>query len=290
MFRNAHKIKWMISVFAIIQFLLIFLLSLPLIATAEIYQWQDTKGKLHFSDRPKQGAKTLAIKPGYGYYRVKKVLDGDTIKLENGRKVRLLAINAPEVAGRNKLEEQGGEAAKQWLIKKLQGKKVRLEYDQEKKDKYGRTLAHVFTDKDEHINLMLLRLGLAHLNLYPSNTLYLKQLTVAQQQAEQQTKGIWSLDNFQVKPIDQIDKNNYRGWQRLTGQAKKIKQTRKYFYLQFSDKFSARISKANRHLFPAIKSYLKQPLEIRGWVHRNKEHFVMQVRHPSQIKPYVPGH
>ncbi|MGZ4981330.1 MAG: thermonuclease family protein [Methylobacter sp.] len=129
------------------RILLALLLCLPGWVNAEIYQWQDAQGSKHFSDRPVADAKIVDIKPGYGFYTVKTVYDGDTVVLEDGRKIRLLGINTPEVQHRGKLADAGGDEAKQWLTDKLKNTKVRLEAGVEKTDKYGRTLAHLFTEK-----------------------------------------------------------------------------------------------------------------------------------------------
>ena len=101
-------------------------LCLPLWANAAIYQWQDADGSKHFSDKSSPKAERVEIKPGYGFYQVKKIYDGDTVVLQDGRKIRLLGINTPEVQHRDKTADAGGDEAKQWLINKLQNAKVRL--------------------------------------------------------------------------------------------------------------------------------------------------------------------
>ena len=77
------------------------------------------------------------------------VYDGDTIRLRDGRRVRLIGINAPEIqhterSGRIKPGEKFGEEARQYLEKRIAHKKVLLETDQEKQDHYHRILAYVF--------------------------------------------------------------------------------------------------------------------------------------------------
>ena len=103
-------LKYQMSIYTskLVQGLLILLLCLPAWVEAEIYQWQDAKGNEHFSDRFHLDAKTVKIKPGYGFYSVKTVYDGDTVALEDGRKIRLLGINTPEVQHKNKLADAGG--------------------------------------------------------------------------------------------------------------------------------------------------------------------------------------
>ncbi len=268
------KIKW----------LLVLMLSFSGAASTAVFQWQDSQGRKHYSDKARQGAELIRLKPGYSYYAVKKVYDGDTVLLTDGLKVRLLSVNTPEVEGRNKLEEAGGEAAKRWVTEKLTGKKVRLEFDLERKDKYGRTLAYIFTEENEHINLTLVRLGLAAMNIYPPNLRYLDDFILAQQQAEDSRQGLWRLPAYQVKPVALLTQKNYKGWQRLQGRVQSIKKSRKYVYLTFSGSFSVRIAKTQLKFFSDISAYQGKILEVRGWVNKNKDRFSLLLRHPSAIK------
>lgn len=264
---------------------LIFLLfSVSFSVQAEIYQWSDTKGNKHFSDRPYQDAQTLHISPGYTYHYVKKVYDGDTILLANGKKVRLLGINTPEVEGRNKTAQAGGEQAKRWLQKKLQNKKVRLLKDVEKNDKYGRLLAHIFTEDKQHINLELVEKGLASVNIHPPNLKYTDQLLKAELLAEQQRLGIWNYKEYQPKQANQIKQARFQGWQRVVGQIINIRHSRKYSYLNFSDTFGLKIERRSSDLFPELESYVGKKLEARGWINKHKNRYSMFIRHPSQLK------
>lgn len=264
-------------------FLLILLFCLPASADAEIYLWRDNNGNKHFSDRRHTSATKVDIKPGYSFYAVKKIFDGDTLVLNDGRKIRLLGINAPEVRHKNKLAEAGGEEAKHWLTRKLQGAKVRLESDIEKTDKYGRTLAHVFTEKKEHINRQLIEAGLATLSIYPPNLLYTDQLASAEQQAERARLGIWKKPDYAVIPADQLSDSGHPGWTRVEGRVIDIRSSRKFVYLKFSSRFEARIAKQWLILFPDIKSYLGKTIEVRGWLNKYKNGFSMLIRHPSAI-------
>lgn len=201
--------------------LLIVLLILPFSTVAEIFQWLDAEGNSHFSDKPQPGASIFQVDAGYSFYQVKKVYDGDTILLTNGQKIRLLGVNTPEVEGRNKSLQAGGNEAKQWLETKLKNSKVRLEKDVEKKDKYGRTLAHVFTQDKLHINLELVRQGFASVNIYPPNLKYTGALVTAEQQVKYKRLGIWGYQEYKLKPVAAIKDGRFKGWQRITGKIKK---------------------------------------------------------------------
>lgn len=260
------------------------LVSVSITACADVYQWQDAGGSKHYSDRAHENSTKVKVKPGYAFVKVAKVFDGDTVKLEDGRKIRLLGINAPEVRHKGQMTETGGENAKCWLEEKLKNKKVRLVGDVEETDKYKRTLAHLFTEDKDHINLQLVELGLAAVNVHPPNLLYADQLTAAGRLAEQGGKGIWQTGGYPILPVEQLGADGHEGWLRLSGKVSTIRNSRKYVYLVFSDKFEARIEKKWLTLFPDVNSYRGQTLEVRGWLNKNRGGWSMLLRHPSAIK------
>lgn len=256
---------------------------MPGILPAAVYEWVDQNGRSHYSDRSHDNARTLNIDPGVTYCTVEKVFDGDTILLTDGRRIRLLGINTPEVAGRYKTAEAGGEQAKTWLRQRLEGKKVRLEFDVEKQDKYQRTLAYVFADDRNHINLQLVERGLATANIYPPNLRYLDGFLKAQSAAETAKLGLWSEAEYAAMDYQNIDENNYHGWKRVLGRVSGIKQTAKYGYLQYSADFRLQIDNQSLALFPDLQSYVGKRLEARGWINKRKQQFTLRVRHPADI-------
>ncbi len=268
------------------DFFIFLLCILPFSSGADVFYWEDGQGKKHFSDRKykRDNATQLSITPTERYYQVKRIYDGDTLLLDNGTKVRFLGINTPEIAKRDKIAEAGGEEAKQWLIEKLKGSKIKLHYDLERKDKYGRVLAHVFTKNNEHINLQLVANGLATVNIYPPNLKYVDQLITAQQQAESQKLGLWAMSDYAVKDVNDFDPRKHRGWQRIKGTVTRIKPARKYTYLYLSPQFSLKIIKDSGRLFGDLNDYLGKKVEVRGWVRKNKQQYHLLIRHPSAIK------
>jgi endonuclease YncB( thermonuclease family) len=262
---------------------LLWLVSLSACAE-DVYRWQDKDGGLHYGGRAVNNANKLNIRAGYSYFRVTNVYDGDTVKLENGRKIRLLNINTPEVRHRNQVTEAGGEQAKRWLKNKLQGKKVRLVMDAEPVDKYKRTLAHLFTEEKDHINLQLIEQGLASVNIYPPNLKFADELAVAESRAEQAGRGIWSKPEYASIAVDDLDADGHAGWLRLRGKVNVIRSSRKYVYLEFSKMFQARIEKRWLPLFPDTNTYLGKTVEVRGWLNKNRKGWSMLIRHPTAIK------
>ena len=253
---------------------------------ADIFRHEDINGNISFSDKPSEQSTRVATLPKtYRYkHQVKRVYDGDTIILKNGDRVRLLGINTPEIESHYRNGEQGGQTAKQWLKDKLQQGVVYLEYDQQKKDKYDRSLAHLFLENGEHLNKTIVQAGLATLSIIPPNLRYVDELKKAEVLALEQGLGIWQMESYQPVSIENLSaENKNSGWQRFLATATKIRSTRKYIRLRLSDNVDIRIPKDNLEWFPELESYLNRPLEIRGWASRTKDRYSILIRHPSSI-------
>ncbi len=117
--------------------------------------------------------------------RTKQVYDGDTILLEDGRRVRYLGMNAPE------FQEPFYLKAKRLNESLVKNQQVRLEFDQEKMDHYNRLLAYVYVG-DEMVNARLVQEGLAHAFFIGPSRKYNALLLRLQAEAKQRKLGIWS--------------------------------------------------------------------------------------------------
>ncbi len=84
-----------------------------------------------------------------------RIIDGDTLEIKSGEKIRLLGINTPEKG------EKYYEEAKDFLNKSIFNKTIELEFSKDKYDKYKRVLAYVYL-KEENLNLEIVRNGFAN--------------------------------------------------------------------------------------------------------------------------------
>lgn len=266
--------------------ILVFLGIYPCLADT-IYRSIDPHGRTLYSDLPTPTAKPLqlATPPTRSKYRVIKVIDGDTIVLENNKRVRLLGVNTPEIENRSRPAEPGGNEAKKWLQGKLQGCTVYLEYDQQTRDHYKRILAHVYLPDGEHINLSLVRNGLATVTLIPPNLLHADILIKAQQQAEAKKLGIWSMKQYQPRQLAKLTEKPF-GWQRYRVRATALKRNRRFSRLIIGKNMDLSIANHDLALFPSLETYLNKPLEVRGWVSRKKNRFSIRIQHPSALILY----
>lgn len=139
-----------------------------------------------------------------GYYHVARVVDGDTLKLSSGERVRLIGVDTPEVHYSNKLLRDSkrsgadiatirslGEAASKFTKDLCLGKRVRLEYDVERRDRYGRTLAYVYLEDGTFVNAKIIEEGCGQIMTVPPNVKYAGHFRKLEGEAREGKKGLW---------------------------------------------------------------------------------------------------
>ncbi|MBS0265595.1 MAG: thermonuclease family protein [Planctomycetes bacterium] len=123
---------------------------------------------------------------------VTRVIDGDTLLLEDQSRVRLIGANAPEVKHPDAPAQPFADAATQFTRQHVEGVPVRLEFDKERRDKYGRTLAYVYVE-DWLLNEELIRAGFATaMTKYPYSESMKRRFRDAQAIAQRERRGLWS--------------------------------------------------------------------------------------------------
>ncbi len=163
---------------------------------------------LYMGSRSLPHQKPVFEKEG-GFYYVLRVVDGDTIKLSDGRSVRLIGVDTPELHYSNKLVRDAkrsrrdikeiqalGKKAADFTAGLLEGKRVRLEYDVVRKDKYGRTLAYVYKEDGTFVNAKILEEGYGQIMTIPPNVKYAGSFLNLQGKARDGKKGLWRDDQL----------------------------------------------------------------------------------------------
>jgi len=143
---------------------------------------------------------------------VARVIDGDTLDLAGGARVRVLGIDAPEMEKREegKPAEFLAHKSKAVLADLTLNRKVRLEYDQLHYDHYGRLLAYLFLPDQTFVNAELVRQGLARVYFHNPNCRYREELLAAQREALEAKRGIWQKLLKQDEPYYLGNKNSLR--------------------------------------------------------------------------------
>ena len=153
-----------------------------------------------------KGIFTIPFGRNYNYadISVKRVVDGDTLLLDNGERVRLIGIDTPELHESAKLErdaqrskqdareiQEMGKRAYEFTKKLVEGKRVSLEFDVEKQDRYGRLLAYVFLKDGTFVNNEIVKQGYASLMTFPPNVKYADSFRNSLQEARENKRGLW---------------------------------------------------------------------------------------------------
>jgi micrococcal nuclease len=131
-----------------------------------------------------------------GFVTVTKVVDGDTYWIIDSAKkeikIRLIGIDAPE--SRNSFKKHIGHYGKEskiYLKNLILGKKIKLEYDVDKTDQYGRTLAYAYLSDGTFVNTELVKNGYALVMTIPPNVKYAEILLKHQNEARINKRGLW---------------------------------------------------------------------------------------------------
>jgi micrococcal nuclease len=131
-------------------------------------------------------AETAAPPPISAQGTVARVIDGDTIELAGGEKVRLIGIDAPELSP----AEPYGEEAKQHLQQLIGEQPIRLEKDVSERDKYGRLLRYVFVG-EANTSIQMVRDGYARSSTYPPDVKHQELIRSAEREAREAGRGLW---------------------------------------------------------------------------------------------------
>jgi len=127
---------------------------------------------------------------------VERVIDGDTIILENEEKIRLIGIDAPELHKTKGRSSCFGAESKTILTELVEGKTITLMRDKTNRDRYGRLLRYIFledgSDELTLVNEWLVASGAAVASSYPPDTSQDERISIAQTTAQSQNAGLWA--------------------------------------------------------------------------------------------------
>ena len=123
---------------------------------------------------------------------VERVVDGDTIVLAGGERVRYIGVNAPELHHPKKPVERYARETKAFNRQLVEGRRVRLEFDVERRDTYRRTLAYVYLEDGTFVNAELIRQGYAQVMTIPPNVKHQDAFLQLQRQAREAKRGLWA--------------------------------------------------------------------------------------------------
>jgi len=140
--------------------------------------------------------------------RVARVIDGDSLALDTGLRVRLAEVEAPSVGYGGRQDEPGAAAARDVMQRAAVGRAAQLWYGGLTRDRYERAIAHVIA-RDEvggevWLNGLAVRQGAARVRTYPDNAKRARRLLALEQEARDAKRGLWAEDFWRVRAVEDL--------------------------------------------------------------------------------------
>ena len=220
---------------------------------------------------------------------VKRVFDGDTLLLDDGRKVRLIGIDTPELGREQRPAQPYAQQARQaltQLIDDLQGR-VALQHGVERHDRYRRLLAHVFSPAGDNINAELLRRGLAVAYTTPPNDRLSACYHRLDREAAIAGTGLWQHPRYAVVDATAL-LDSGEGFRRIAATIRRVQHKRSGIWLH-AGALSIHIRPHDTSNFDNdwLHSLQGRRIIVRGWLRKDRyrpdSRRYLQLRHPSAI-------
>lgn len=231
--------------------------------------------------------------------QVRSVLDGDTLYLQTGLKVRLAAIQAPKLPlGRKGFEAWPlGEESKAALKRLTNGKTLQLYYGGERRDRYDRALAQTFTlddngARDVWLQEEMVRLGMARVYTWPDTFQDSEKLYAAEIEARDAKRGIWADDYYRIRhPEPNNLAQDIDSYQIVQGIITSAADVRGQIYLNFGadykTDFTIAIAKRDRKHFETFGldplSLEGATVRVRGWIELSNGPMIW-LDHPERLE------
>ena len=223
------------------------------------------------------------------------VEDGDTVMLKDGRRVRLVGIQAPKIP----LGRKGfvawplGHNAREALMDLILGRHVELYYGGRDLDRYGRHLAHLFRKEDQiWIQGSMIQKGMARVYSFSDNRSCIQELLNLEKGARQTQQGMWSLDHYAPQSAQALPEYDLKNtFQLVEGRILSVAKVRDRIYMNFGTDYKTDFTivaegqqrKAlEKQGFP-FSSLENRDVRIRGWINDYNGPMI-KLTHPEQME------
>ncbi|TBV08630.1 thermonuclease family protein [Phytopseudomonas dryadis] len=197
--------------------------------------------------------------------KVQRVVDGDTLRLVDGRSVRLIGLNSPELARKGRAAEPFAERARQRLGELVAANdgRVSVQVGEQGRDRYGRTLAHLYDGRGRNLEAQLLSEGLGHLVAIAPNVALVDCHRAAEREARSARAGLWK--RSRVQGVAGVKGS---GFMLIQGRVQRVERNRGGLWLELGHSVVLRIAPDALDTFdPALLSGLSgKRVEARGWM------------------------
>ncbi|WP_223511683.1 thermonuclease family protein [Pseudomonas sp. GL-R-26] len=196
---------------------------------------------------------------------VQRVVDGDTLRLSDGRSVRMIGLNTPELGKNGRSDEPFAVVARKRLeaLVAASDGQVGLLPGKESKDHYGRTLAHVYGADGANLEAQMLAEGLGFQVAVAPNVDLVTCQQAAESSARQAGLGVW-----RQSPVLKADQINASGFAVLSGRVSKVQRNRGGVWIELQDSVVLKVAPNLLGRFDAasLERLEGKQIEARGWV------------------------
>jgi endonuclease YncB( thermonuclease family) len=216
--------------------------------------------------------------------RVSHVVDGDTLALAGGRKLRLIGIDTPELGRDGVPDEPLARAAQAAVHRFLGGRSAEVQVlpGIEREDRHRRLLAHVFDGGGRNLSEHLLRQGLAYQVTVPPNERLSECYQGAESEARRLLRGLWRFPPLDAARLpEDVD-----GFRRIAGRAGAFAKGKGVTRIDLDGALTLRIADADLHRFDRalLAEVPGRRVEVRGWLYRYQGRPQLRLRHPSSLR------
>ncbi|MAT50358.1 MAG: nuclease [Porticoccaceae bacterium] len=197
--------------------------------------------------------------------RVRRVIDGDTLILSDGRHVRLIGVNTPELGRQGRPDQPLAREARDAVLGFIADRPVKLIWGRDSRDDHGRYLAHVYSRSGESLEASLLARGLAWHVAVPPNLSSADCFAGLERKARAARLGVWR--EYQPVPVQALTEG---GYQRLTGRVESLVFAGAW-WINFDGPFSAVIYPEYQKNFDrrTLSDMKGRQVQLAGWVYRS---------------------
>ena len=212
------------------------------------------------------GAQAFCPTPsGLAPVAVQRVVDGDTLRLSDGRSVRMIGLNTPELGKNGRSDEPFAVVARKRLeaLVAASDGQVGLLPGKEGKDHYGRTLAHVYGANGANLEAQMLAEGLGFQVAVAPNVDLVTCQQAAETSARQAGLGVW-----RQSPVLKAEQISTSGFAVLSGRVSKVQRNRGGVWIELQDSVVLRVAPNLLGRFDAglLERLEGKQIEARGWV------------------------
>ena len=215
---------------------------------------------------------------------VASVVDGDTLRLKAGQKVRLIGIDTPELGRDGHPDRPFAREAREALrhLVDLSGWRILLQPGIEPRDRYRRVLGHAYSTDGNNLTAALLRQGLGYQAVVAPNLNHLECYQAAELEARKAEAGLW---RGKLEDAANLDSER-SGFHLLRGRVERVGRSRGAVWLNLTGAVAVKVPWGVwREMTPdEPERFDERRLEVRGWFYRYKGKLRVELSHPAALR------